>query len=157
MKAGRSNPEILPPAPTFLSFSLSFSLLSSMKDRLVFWHFKEGGIAFPPSYRWRKVAPPPLPPSFPPSRTSSHRPRRSSAEGTLDVEQEVGSRASDCARKSLEGREGRTGGKEEGRKRPVESEGEVLGQEGAEGDGGGEGGGASDLLAGDFTDMGRLS
>jgi len=128
-----------------------------MKDRLVFWHFKEGGIAFPPSYRWRKVAPPPLPPSLLPSRTSSLRPRRSSAEGTVDVDQDAGSRASDCARKSLEWREGRTGGKEEGRKRPVESEREVLGQGGAGGDGGGEGGAANDLLAGDFTDMGRLS
>lgn len=25
-----------------------------MRDRLVFWRFREGSIAFPPSYRWRK-------------------------------------------------------------------------------------------------------
>jgi len=29
-----------------------------MRARLVFWHFREGLIAFPPSYRWKKVTPP---------------------------------------------------------------------------------------------------
>lgn len=28
-----------------------------MRDRLVFWRFREGPIAFPPSYRWRKKLP----------------------------------------------------------------------------------------------------
>ena len=53
-------PTLEPQPPTSGPWSdwvVSMDELSrSMRDRLVFWNFREGPLEFPPSYRWRRGA-----------------------------------------------------------------------------------------------------